>query len=105
MSGLFLELQRAFLGHSPQRLYKEVFDCLIELLQNLGFEINWKKVVPPTQCLTFLGVPIDTVSKCLSLPQEELPDLQLFVQDFLHQHRQARGNCNHFLASKIGLPE
>ena len=73
---------------------KEVFDCLIELLQNLDFEINWRKVEPPTQCLTFLGVLIDTVSECLSLPQEKLVDLQLFVQDFLHRPGLAKGNCN-----------
>ena len=64
---------------------KEVFDCLIELLENLGFDINWRKVVLPTQCLTFLGVLIDTVSECLSLPQEKRVDLQLFVQDFLQK--------------------
>ena len=69
---------------------RRFFDCLIELLQNLGFGINWRKVVLPTQCLTFLGVLIDTVSECLSLPQEKLVDLQLFVQDFLHRHRASK---------------
>ena len=34
----------------------EAYECLLELLQNLGFEISFRKVVPPTQCLTFLGV-------------------------------------------------
>ena len=33
--------------------------CLLVLLRKLGFQINWKKVVDPTQTLTFLGVEID----------------------------------------------
>ena len=37
------------------------FDSLLSLLQNLGFRINWKKVVYPTQRLVFLGVLLDTV--------------------------------------------
>ena len=69
---------------------RRFFDCLIELLQNLGFDINWRKVVLPTQCLTFLGVLIDTVSKCLPLPQKKLVDLQLFLQDFLHRCRASK---------------
>ena len=50
----------------------EIFNCLLELLQSLGFSINWKKVVPPTQCLIFLGVLIDTVSQSISLPHGKL---------------------------------
>ena len=34
---------------------------LISLLRKLGFSINWKKVVDPSQVLVFLGIEIDTV--------------------------------------------
>ena len=31
----------------------EAYEYLLELLCKLGFEIGWKKVVPPAQCLIF----------------------------------------------------
>ena len=65
----------------------EAYECLLELLCKLGFEISWKKVVPPTQCLTFLGVQIDSVGQCLLLPQGKLVGLQAFVQAFLCRRR------------------
>ena len=35
---------------------QDVFECLLQLLKNLGFEINQNKVVPSTQQLVFLGI-------------------------------------------------
>ena len=69
---------------------QQVFDCLLELLQESGFDISWHKVVPPTQCLIFLCVLIIIVSQCLSLPHEKLMALQVFVHDFLHRHRASK---------------
>ncbi|CAH3152437.1 unnamed protein product, partial [Porites evermanni] len=37
---------------------KEKHDSLLALLQDLGFSISWRQLVPPTQCLTFLGVEL-----------------------------------------------
>ena len=68
----------------------EAYECLLELLHNLGFEISFRKVVPPTQCLTFLGVQIDFVGQYLSLPQNKPVDLQAFVQKFLYQCRASK---------------
>ena len=57
---------------------------LIGLLRKLGFNISWKKVVGPTQHITFLGVDIDTQSCTLSLGQDKvkklLNKLELFQQ-------------------------
>ena len=33
---------------------------LIRLLRQLGFRINWNKVVDQVQCITFLGIEIDS---------------------------------------------
>ena len=41
------------------------FDTLITLLQHLGFEISWRKVIRPTQKLVFLGIEIDTWYICM----------------------------------------
>jgi hypothetical protein len=45
---------------------------LIEVIEQLGFTINWNKVAGPDSTLTFLGVQIDCVSQTLSLPPEKL---------------------------------
>ena len=46
-------------------------NTLLELLRPLGFRINWKKVVDPTQRIVFLGIQLDTVhsTMCLDPPK------------------------------------
>ena len=51
-------------------------DALLGLLKNLGFTINWKKVVPPTQCITFLGISINSLDMSLSIPSDKLLDIK-----------------------------
>ena len=40
---------------------QNALNTLIQLLRSLGFRINWKKFVDPTQRLVFLGIQLDTV--------------------------------------------
>ena len=58
------------------------FDTLLQLLVNLGFSISQHKLVAPTQCLTFLGVQLDTTACTMTLPEEKLVDLQDLVIKF-----------------------
>ena len=51
------------------------YDTLLVMLQKLGFQIYWDKVVPPTQQITLLGVNIDCVSKQLSLPDSKVQEI------------------------------
>ena len=44
---------------------------LITLLRQLGFRINWNKVVDPVQCITFLRIEIDYKSTTKRLPQDK----------------------------------
>ena len=55
---------------------QEIMNRLLTLLRELGFAINYSKVVGPTTCLTFLGVEVDTVAYTLSLPSDKLCALQ-----------------------------
>ena len=55
----------------------EAYNILLQLLEKLGFKINWKKAVPPSQQITFLGINICSVTRQLSLPQEKLEELSL----------------------------
>ena len=52
------------------------FNTLIELLQNLGFSINWGKVIYPCQRLIFLGIEIDTILRRLILPQWKIAEIR-----------------------------
>lgn len=58
-------------------------DKTINLLVSLGFIINWDKVEPPTQSLSFLGVAIDSVSRTLALPQAKILEVKILLQNWL----------------------
>ena len=51
---------------------QRAMEICIKLLRELGFAIAWDKVVVPTTCLTFLGIEINTVPKCLCLPAQKV---------------------------------
>ena len=63
------------------------FDTLLQLLQDLGFQISWRKVIGPTQKLVFLGVELDTLKCEMALPQTKLEDLHQVVTAFLSRRR------------------
>ena len=45
---------------------------LIRLLHLLGFNISWKKVILPTQEVTFLGLELDSLTMSVGLPADKL---------------------------------
>ncbi len=45
---------------------------LIRILTDLGFAVNWSKVISPCQRITFLGIAIDSVLSRIELPNEKL---------------------------------
>ena len=60
----------------------EVMASLITLLRYLGFRINWNKVVDPAQCLTFLGIEIDTKQMFKRLPNAKKQALKVELYYF-----------------------
>ena len=42
---------------------------LITLLHYLGFNVHWRKVISPTQRITFLGIELDSSTMSLRLPR------------------------------------
>ena len=67
-----------FLIIEPTQLRcRAAFNMLVSLLESLGFTINWTKVVYPAQCLTFLGVEINTVKYELRLPVDRVAEWSL----------------------------
>ena len=63
---------------------------LIKLLRSLGFQINWNKVVDPTQCLIFLGIEIDSRSMCKRLPAVKLTELKECLAGFSQRKRASK---------------
>ena len=66
------------------------YNVLCELLVSLGFQLSSSKVVPPCQCLTFLGVQFDTICLSLSLPVKKLTDLRAVITTFLQRTRASK---------------
>ncbi len=71
----------------------EAFNALIALVQRLGFDINWEKVVLPCQNLTFLGVVINSVARTLALPEGKLQELRQLLSTW----------CSRKKATKLDL--
>lgn len=63
---------------------------LLQLLQDLGFTISQRKLVPPTRTSTFLSVELDTVPCSMVLPQEKLHDCQTIVSNFLRKRHASK---------------
>ena len=51
-------------------------DILLRLLRKLGFQINWQKVVDPTQSLVFLGIQLDTIEMTMCIPYSKLVQIK-----------------------------
>ena len=77
---------------STYRDCKEKYDSLLALLQDLGFSISWRQLVPPTQCLTFLGVELNTTACTLTPPAAKLQEFQRLIVQFQHKQRAQLSN-------------
>ena len=53
--GVVAYIDDFFIAAATYEEYRKWMDILIKLLRKLGFLISWKKVVGPSQCITFLG--------------------------------------------------
>ena len=53
----------------------EAYATLINLLNDLGFEVSQKKLVPPTSKAICLGIEIDVVNKTLSIPPQKFEEI------------------------------
>ena len=55
---------------------------LFNLLHSLGFNISWKKVVSPSQRVTFLGIELDYSTMSIRLPADNLDRQNALVTSF-----------------------
>lgn len=64
-----------FITHPTAEGCRALMNELMALLRQLGFSINYSKVIGPDTNITFLGVEIDTHTYTLSLPMPKLIEL------------------------------
>ena len=81
-SGVYGYLDDFIVVAPTEESCKKAMSILIDVLQNLGFVIAWKKVVIPSQLVTYLGISIDSVNMTLSLPTHKVMKLKSLVYDF-----------------------
>ena len=74
--------------------------ALMNLLLQLGFDINYSKVVPPSTSLVFLGININTTRCELALPPEKLTQIRDNVGSYLAKRRASKGQLQS-LAGKL----
>ena len=61
------------------------YEALLELMDQLGLTVSKKKLVPPSTCVTCLGVMIDTVKGSIAIPPEKLTTILSEVHHWLHR--------------------
>lgn len=84
---LVVYLDDFFVTGSTLNHCQRAFDTLYNLLCDLGFSISNRKVVPPTQRLTFLGVQLDTTDCTMTLPKDKLKECHNVILSFQNKSR------------------
>ena len=64
--------------------------ALISLLGELGFYVSWKKCASPATSIRYLGIIIDSMSMCLSLPEDKLEKLKHELEFFSTRTRASK---------------
>ena len=62
----------------------------IELLRDLGFQINYNKITMPCTKLVFLGITIDATEGTLSLPDAKISDLSGLIKIIMKSKRASK---------------
>lgn len=72
-----------FYGKPGTRDTQILLDTFHDICHSLGVPIAVDKIVPPTTCLKFLGLELDTVSQEIRVPHEKLEITKVMIRDFL----------------------
>ena len=59
------------------------YEALLELMDQLGLTVSEKNLVPPSTCVTCLGIMIDTVAGTIAIPPEKLATILSEVRRWL----------------------
>jgi hypothetical protein len=70
---------------------------LMFIVRKLGFWINYKKVVGPTQCITFLGIVIDSLNMEIRLPDDKLAKCKASLDHLCGLTRASKKQLQHII--------
>lgn len=81
---------------------QQAVQILVKLLRELGFSINYDKMVMPSQCLTFLGININSVEMNLKLPADKLMDIHSTIASLINKRKATKKELQR-LAGKLAF--
>ena len=85
---------------TPNEIWPSYHD-LLQLLQDLGLEVNQSKLVPPSTQVICLGILVDTVQKTLSTPEDKLKDTINMVDNWQGRKKCTRNQFQSLLGSLL----
>jgi len=78
---LVIFLDDILLLNSSEEGARKDLKTALDLLQNLGFLINWEKsVVSPTQIMEYLGMVVDSIRTTFALPSMKVKEIKKFCE-------------------------
>ena len=72
--GLFNYIDDLIYSGLPSEIQNS-YQFLLDLLQELGLDINHKKLLSPATSVTCLGILVELVNRTLSIPNQKLQEI------------------------------
>jgi hypothetical protein len=81
-------LDDILLLNSSEEGARKDLETALDLLQNLGFIINWEKsVVSPTQIMEYLGMVVDSIRMTFSLPNIKVKEIKKLCESAIENRQ------------------
>ena len=98
-----------FFANSSLDLCQRDMARFVSISEYLGVPLAEDKLVGPVQCITYLGIEIDSVAMTIRLPEDKLANLRRLVQTWVHKNRVLKRDILSFIgvlafASKVVKP-
>ena len=77
------------------------YDFLQNLLADLGLEISYKKLVPPSTSVVCLGILIDTIDRTISIPPEKFQDIANMCRNWTNKTYCSKSQLQSLLGSLL----
>ena len=72
------------MGHQQLQQCTHAFFTMQAVSKEIGLPLSPKKLVPPTQCLNFLGLGMDTIRMIITVPEDKKTDIIACLQSAVH---------------------
>ena len=89
-SDIVVYLDNFLIIERSQQRCLQAMNTLVYLLRSLGFAINWSKVIDPCHKIEFLGIELDSINLCLTLPERKMHDTLELLHWFKGKNRASK---------------